>query len=171
MLGTPSWHAAQKLTEGDGPTVGAAKGAGAVGATPLSAAPDLTVTSCSATDWPAELDGGPGGSDAVGTFARDMDRLAGSESGSDTEPSDWVCTVIWVCTVHVGTVSRDLEVGTVPREATVAQHEKHDSSDEEHAEGEQCPQPGRGWRRGQTWRRRWRRRGGEPRDLDLDVND
>ena len=37
-------------------------GAGAVDATPLSAAPDL-VTSCSATDWPAELDGGPGGSE------------------------------------------------------------------------------------------------------------
>ena len=77
--------------------MGAAKGADTVGATPLSAAPDLTVTSCSATDWPAELDGGPGGSDAVGAFARDMDRLVGSESGSDTEPSDWVCTLtcIW----------------------------------------------------------------------------
>ena len=73
--------------------MGAAKGAGAVGATPLSAAPDL-VTSCSATDWPAELDGGPGGSDAVGALARDMDRLAGSESCSDVESSDWVCTVI-----------------------------------------------------------------------------
>ena len=66
--------------------MGAAKGAGAVGATPLSAALDL-ITSCSATDWPVELDGGPGGSDAVGALASDMDRLAGSESGSDTEPS------------------------------------------------------------------------------------
>ena len=49
--------------------------------------------SCSTTDWPAELDGGPGGSDAVGALARDMDRLAGSESGSDAEPSDWVHTL------------------------------------------------------------------------------
>ena len=49
-------------------------------------------TSCSATDWPVELllDGGPGGSDAVGALARDR-RLAGSESGSDTEPSVSVC--------------------------------------------------------------------------------
>jgi len=63
--------------------VGAAKGAGAAGATPLSAALDL-VTSCSATDWPAELDkeeerdevlredeeldGGPGGSEATDEF-------------------------------------------------------------------------------------------------------
>eukprot|EP00964_Phaeocystis_antarctica_P091998 scaffold59057_cov66-Phaeocystis_antarctica.AAC.1 len=49
-----------------------------------------------------------------GLIARDVDRLAGSEPGSDTEPS---------VSVHVGTVSRDLEVVTVPREATVAQHE------------------------------------------------
>ena len=74
--------------------MGAAKGADAVDATPLSAAPDLKVTSCSATDWPAVLDGGPGGSDAVGALARDMDRLAGSESCSDAESSDRVCTVI-----------------------------------------------------------------------------
>ena len=73
--------------------MGAAKGAGAIDATPLSDAPDLIVISCSATDWPAALDGGPGGSDAVGALARDMDRLVGSESGSDTEPSDWVCTL------------------------------------------------------------------------------
>ena len=49
--------------------------------------------------------------------------------------------------VQVGTVSRDAQVGTVPRETTVAQHEENDTSDEEHAEGEQRPQPGRGWRR------------------------
>ena len=74
---------------GDGPAVGAAKGAGAAGATPLSAAPDL-VTSCSATDsGPAELDGGPGGSDAVGAIAMEIDRWA----GSDPQPSDWVCTL------------------------------------------------------------------------------
>ena len=73
--------------------MGAAKGADAIDATILSDAPDLIVISCSATDWPAALDGGPGGSDAVGALARDMDRLAGSESGSDTEPSDWVCTL------------------------------------------------------------------------------
>ena len=72
--------------------MGAAKGAGA-DAAPLSV-PDLKVNSCSATDWPAVLDGGPGGSDAVGALARDIDHLAGSESGSDTEPSDWVCTLI-----------------------------------------------------------------------------
>ena len=70
--------------------MGAAKGEGA--AKPLSIAPDL-VTSCSATDWPVELDGGPGGSDAAGALARLTD-LGGSESGSDAEPSDWVCTPI-----------------------------------------------------------------------------
>ena len=54
------------------------------------------------TDWPVELllDGGPGGSDAVGALARDVDRrLAGSESGSDTEPSVSVCacvSTLWV---------------------------------------------------------------------------
>ena len=37
--------------------------------------------------------------------------------------------------VHVGPVSRDAEVGTVSRRASVVQHEQHDSSDEEHAEG------------------------------------
>ena len=72
--------------------MGAAKGSGAIGITPLSTVLDL-VNSCSATDWPAELDGGPGGSDAVGAFARDMDRLAGSESGNNAKPSDWVCTL------------------------------------------------------------------------------
>eukprot|EP00964_Phaeocystis_antarctica_P047308 scaffold27369_cov69-Phaeocystis_antarctica.AAC.3 len=111
-----------RRSEDDDSTVGAAEGASAVDATPLFTALDL-VNSCSATDWPVELllDGGPGGSDAVGALARDMDRLAGSESGSDTEPS---------VSVQVGTVSRYLEVGTVPREATVAQHEKYDTSDE-----------------------------------------
>ena len=72
--------------------MGAAKGSGAAGAAPLLAAPEL-VNSCSATDWPVELDGGPGGSDANGTLERylfmDLDRLAGIESGIDTEPSDW----------------------------------------------------------------------------------
>ena len=56
----------------------AAEGAGAIDAMPLLDAPDLKVISCSATDWPAELDGGPGGSDAVGALARCIDRLAGS---------------------------------------------------------------------------------------------
>eukprot|EP00964_Phaeocystis_antarctica_P085800 scaffold54261_cov60-Phaeocystis_antarctica.AAC.3 len=48
----------------------------------VGAALDL-VNSYPAT-WPPELllDGGPGGSDAI-----DVDRLAGSEPGSDTEPS------------------------------------------------------------------------------------
>ena len=46
------------------------RGASAVGATPLFAAPELVI-SCSATDWLAELDGGPGGSDAA------VDRLPG----------------------------------------------------------------------------------------------
>ena len=40
------------------------RGASAVSATPLFAAPELVI-SCSATDWLAELDGGPGGSDAA----------------------------------------------------------------------------------------------------------
>ena len=52
------------------------RGASALGATPLFAAPELVI-SCSATDWLVELDGGPGGSDAA------VDRLSGSESGSD----------------------------------------------------------------------------------------
>eukprot|EP00964_Phaeocystis_antarctica_P147942 scaffold114673_cov51-Phaeocystis_antarctica.AAC.1 len=69
----------KEALEGDGPTVGAAKGSGAVGGTPLSDAPDL-VTSCSATDWPVELDGGPGGSDAAGALRRDVNRLVGSPS-------------------------------------------------------------------------------------------
>ena len=69
--------------------MGAAKGAGAIGTTPLSTALDL-VTSCSATDWPAELDGGPGGSDAVGARARCVDHgvawtTARTGSGSDAE--------------------------------------------------------------------------------------
>eukprot|EP00964_Phaeocystis_antarctica_P107853 scaffold72520_cov43-Phaeocystis_antarctica.AAC.2 len=45
----------------------------------MSAEPDL-VTSCSAADWPVELEGGPGGSDAAGALRRDIDRLAGSPS-------------------------------------------------------------------------------------------
>eukprot|EP00964_Phaeocystis_antarctica_P023808 scaffold13319_cov44-Phaeocystis_antarctica.AAC.1 len=58
----------------------------------------------------AELDGGPGGSDAPEDF----------REGSDAESSAWV---------QVGTVSGDAEVGTVSREAglaAVAQHEQHD---------------------------------------------
>eukprot|EP00964_Phaeocystis_antarctica_P157125 scaffold127174_cov57-Phaeocystis_antarctica.AAC.2 len=113
-----------RRSEGDGPTVGAAKGSGAIGTTPLSTLD--RVTSCSATDWPVELDGGPGGSDAAGALRRCIDRLAGSESGSDAESSDWV---------QVGTVSRDAEVGTVSRHATIAQHDHRDSSDEEQAQG------------------------------------
>ena len=81
--------------------MGAAKGAGATGATPLSAAPDL-VTSCSAIDWPVELDGGLGGSDAAVAPERDADHLVGtiwqaerSESGSDAESSVSVCTLFF----------------------------------------------------------------------------
>ena len=72
--------------------MGAAIGAGAVRATPLSAAPDL-VTSCSATDQPVELDGGPGGSDAVDAITRCVNRPAGNESGRDAESSARVCTL------------------------------------------------------------------------------
>ena len=76
------------------------EGAGAVGATPLSAAPDL-VTSCSATDWPVELDGGPGGSDAV------VDRLSGIESGSDAESSELLCcTLVFTLFCWWETISR-----------------------------------------------------------------
>ena len=90
--------------EADSGGAGRLGGASGADATPLFAALDLHpaqvagtaqgggITSCSATDWPVELllDGGPGGSDAVGALARDR-RLAGSESGSDTEPSVSVC--------------------------------------------------------------------------------
>ena len=89
---------AEELTrrsDENGQTVGvAAEGIGAIGASSLFDAPDLIVISCSATDWPAALDGGPGGSDAAGAFRRCIDRLAGSESGSDTESSDRVSTLI-----------------------------------------------------------------------------
>ena len=83
----------------------------AVGATPLSAAPDL-VTSCSATDWPVELDGGPGGSDAV------VDRLAGSESGSDAESSDSVGILIfrtWWETISRSELARSREMRRLAR--------------------------------------------------------
>ena len=63
-------------------------GAGAVGATPLSAAPDL-VTSCSATDWPVELDGGPGGSDAA------VDRLSGSDAKSSSSVGTLIFRTWW----------------------------------------------------------------------------
>ena len=91
---------AEKLaprSEGNGETVVAARG---VDATRLFAALDLhppaqvagtaqgvAYTSCSATDWRAlaELDGGPGGSDAP------MDL----REGSDTESSAWVFCTWW----------------------------------------------------------------------------
>ena len=95
------------------PTVGAAaEGAGAIGAAVEGASPLFPAapnrfasqvagtaqragtSSCSTTDWPVELDGGPGGSDVAGALRRCMDRLAGSESGSDAELSDWVTTLI-----------------------------------------------------------------------------
>ena len=66
-------------------------GAGCVGAAPSSDSPDL-VASCLATDWPSELDGGPGGSDAT------VHRLSGSESRSDAvnaESSELVCALIF----------------------------------------------------------------------------
>ena len=74
-LGHPGKAHARPLAVGIG-MICSPEGAGAIGATPLFAAPDL-FASCSATDWPVELDGGPGGIDAA------VDRLAGSESGSD----------------------------------------------------------------------------------------
>ena len=83
------------------------EGAGAVGATPLSAAPDL-VTSCSATDWPVELAGGPGGSDAA------VDRL----SGSDAESSDLVGTLIfrtWWETISRSKLARSREMRRLAR--------------------------------------------------------
>ena len=45
----------------------------------------IGIISCSATDWPAELDGGPGGSDAPADF----------REGSDAESSAWVSTLIF----------------------------------------------------------------------------
>ena len=87
------------------------EGAGAVGATPLFAAPDL-FASCSATDWPVELDGGPGGSDAV------VDRLAGSESGSDAESSDSVGILIfrtWWETISRSELARSREMRRLAR--------------------------------------------------------
>jgi hypothetical protein len=88
------------------------EGAGAVGATPLSAAPDL-VTSCSATDWPVELAGGPGGSDAA------VDRWAGSESGSDAESSDLVGTLLilrtWWETISRSKLARSREMRRLTR--------------------------------------------------------
>ena len=98
--------------------MGATKGSGAVGGTPLSDALDL-VNSCSATDWPAELDGGPGGSDAVGAFARDMDRLAGSESGSVTEPSDWALICTWWEIICRSMLARSREMRKLARSRDV----------------------------------------------------
>ena len=90
------------------------EGAGAVGATPLSDAPDL-VTSCSATDWPVELDGGPGGSDAT-----TVDRLPGTESRSDAvnaESSELVCTLIftWWETISRSKLARSREMRRLSR--------------------------------------------------------
>ena len=82
-------------------------GAGAVD----SAAPDL-VTSCSPTDWSAALDGGPGGSDAA------VDRLSGSESGSDAESSDLVGTLIfrtWWETISRSKLARSREMRRLAR--------------------------------------------------------
>ena len=84
----------------------AVEGSCAIGASPLAAAPNRSANqvagaaqragtfSCSTTDWPLELDGGPGGSDVADPLRRYVDRLDGSESGSDVESSDWVCTLI-----------------------------------------------------------------------------
>ena len=86
----------------------------AVGDTPLSAAPDL-VTSCSATDWPVELDGGPGGSDAV------VDRLSGIESGSDAESSELLCCTLaftlfcWWETISRSKLARSREMRRLAR--------------------------------------------------------
>ena len=95
--------------------MGAGKGAGAIDATPLPGAPDLTVISCSATDWLAELDGGPGGSDAA------VDRLLGSEfayeSGSDVKSSDSFSTLIltWWVTISRSKLARSREIRRLAR--------------------------------------------------------
>ena len=84
-----------RRSEETGPTVGAAaEGVGAIGAVlPLFAvapnrfasqwrfhpaqvagtAKGVGITSCSASEWPAELDGGPGGSDAPVDFREGSD--------------------------------------------------------------------------------------------------
>eukprot|EP00964_Phaeocystis_antarctica_P161591 scaffold133456_cov106-Phaeocystis_antarctica.AAC.1 len=77
----------------NGSTVGAAvEGSCANGASPLAAAPNRFANqvagaaqragtfSCSTTDWPLELDGGPGGSDVADPLRRYVDRLDGSQS-------------------------------------------------------------------------------------------
>ena len=86
------------------------RGASAVGATPLFAAPELVI-SCSATDWLAELDGGPGGSDAA------VDRLPGSESGSDAKSSDSFSTLIltWWVTISRSKLARSREMRRLAR--------------------------------------------------------
>ena len=90
------------------------RGASAVSATPLFAAPELVI-SCSATDWLAELDGGPGGSDAA------VDRLLGSEfayeSGSDAKSSDSFSTLMftWWVTISRSKLARSREMRRLAR--------------------------------------------------------
>ena len=79
------------------------EGAGAVGATPSSDAPDLV-----------ELDGGPGGSDAT------VDCLPGTESRSDAvnaESSELVCTLIftWWETISRSKLARSREMRRLSR--------------------------------------------------------
>ena len=86
-----------RRSEGSG-QVGAAK---EVDATPLFAALDphpakvagiaqgVGITSCSAIDWPAELDGGPGGSDIL---SHEFSLNCWVRDGG--EYSTWVCTLI-----------------------------------------------------------------------------
>ena len=82
---------------------------------------DTAHTSCLATDWPVELDGGPGRSDAPTDF----------REGCDAESSDSVCTAFPKSSADVATVSRDAEVGTVPREAEVAAGEELEQHDQQ----------------------------------------
>ena len=97
-----------RRNEEKGQAVGAAvDGAGVTRAWPLfaavpnrfasqvaGAAEGDDTSSCASTDWPFELDGGPGGSDMAGALRRGIDRLADNESGSDEESSDPVFTLV-----------------------------------------------------------------------------
>ena len=94
---------------------------GAVSATPLAASHWRPVsdqlrgakrtTSCSTADRPVELDGGPGGRDAAGATPRDVVRRAGSESGSETESSAWVCTLCtWRTAICKSMLARSREM-------------------------------------------------------------
>ena len=95
-------------------------------------------SSGASTDWPFELDGGPGGSDIAGALRREIGRLADNESGSDEESSDPVSTVhpyLYLVGDHlqvqVGTVSRDAKVGTLSRHAGVAAEAEHERYDQQ----------------------------------------